>query len=301
MKRLLRVNGWPSVGGAEQAQFALFERLGHDFETRLVFPDEVTEALTYEARKLSIPYTTAPLTQLRQTFDPRVLSRDTYRLLKTTRILVQLIRRHSIDLIHTAYLYDIPFCAPAAKLTRTPIFWLIENPERFNYVNRTILNLCGIRGYAGVSSAILQEAKRARVRAPFTTVIPNSFRETDFFPAQSDQVGTSDRPFTIGYAGIFFGRKKVIELCQAFGMLCDRFRKESRTAALPVLYLAGRGQPGYVDSMNQALCSHEVRDRTTFFADINTPDEMRRFYQGLDLYIMLSTREGLSVSGSSSI
>ena len=100
----------------------------------------------------------------------------------------------------------------------------------------------------------------------------------------------------IGYAGIFFGRKKVIELCQAFGMLCDRFRKESRTAALPVLYLAGRGQPGYVDSMNQALCSHEVRDRTTFFADINTPDEMRRFYQGLDLYIMLSTREGLSVS-----
>ena len=123
------------MGGAERAQFALFRRQGQEFQTHLVLPDDVTQALSDEARALSIPYTTAPLTQLTQTLDQRALARNGYRLLRTTRILTRLIRQHAIDLVHTAYMYDmydIPFCAPAARLMGTPLFWLIENPEHFN-------------------------------------------------------------------------------------------------------------------------------------------------------------------------
>ena len=284
------------MGGAERAQFALFRRLGQEFQTHLVLPDDVTQALSDEARALAIPYTTAPLTQLTQTLDPRAIARNGYRLLRTTRILTRLIRQHAIDLVHTAYMYDIPFCAPAARLMGTPLFWLIENPEHFNRVNRTILNLCRLRGYAGASSAILNEARRAQVRAPFTAVVPNSFREGEFFPAEPPQRARPERPFTIGYSGLFFERKKVVELCAAFGMLCERLRKESRSIVLPALHLAGGGEADYVGSMHDALGSYDVGDRTTFFSDIRTSAAMREFYQGLDLYVMLSTREGLSVA-----
>ena len=161
MRRILWVNGWPGVGGAERAQFALFERLVNDFDTHLVFPEEAAPALADEARKLAIPYTRAPLTQLRQTLDPRMLARHGYRLMKTTWILTKLIRRHSIDLIHTAYLYDIPFCAPAAKLTRTPMLWLIDvpHPVLWTQVNATPPGVA--RAPRGPRSACDTRASRA--------------------------------------------------------------------------------------------------------------------------------------------
>ena len=296
MIRILWVNGWPAVGGAERAQLALFERLRGEFQTHLVLPEDVTHGLVDEARALSIPYTTAPLTRLTQTLDPRAVARNGYRLLRTTRILTRLIHQHAIDLVHTAYMYDLPFCAPAARLTRTPLFWLIENPEHFNRVNRIILNLCRLRGYAGVSSAILSEARRAQIRAPFTTVVPNCFREGEFFPGGRPTSTSPERPFTIGYAGVFFERKKVVELCEAFGILCERLRKGSPSTVLPALHLAGDGEADYVDSMYDALRSYDVVDRTTFFRNIRTSAAMRAFYQRLDLYVMLSTREGLSVA-----
>jgi glycosyltransferase involved in cell wall biosynthesis len=79
-------------------------------------------------------------------------------------------------------------------------------------------------------------------------------------------------------------------------MLCERLRKETPSTVLPALHLAGDEETDYVGSMCDALRSYDVLDRTTFFRYIRTSAAMREFYQRLDLYVILSTREGLSVA-----
>jgi len=286
------VSGWPAIGGAERAQLTLFRELGKRVRIHAVFPDDVEPALLEAAEGLNITHSLAPLTRLRQTLDPRALARFALRCARANAVVYRLISERAIDLVHVAYLYDIPFCAAACRARQVPLFWLIENPERFNSVNRMITNACGLDACVGTSNAILNEAIQHGIRAPLHAVVPNPYDEAVFFPAPVTSRATSGAPrFRVGFAGLFDERKGVLELCRAFVALC-----RARPRAGCELWLAGRGTEAYEAEMQRVLEQGGVRERVLFRNDLRTPKQMADFYRGLDVFVMLSKREGLSVA-----
>src|SRR5438445_11902797 len=291
MSTILWVNGWPDVGGAERAQLNLFRHLVNTHRIVAILPDDARPRLITETEALGITIHRAPLTRLRRTLAPRALARFAYRFSRTTLALARLIRDVSLDLIHTAYLYDVPFCALTAGGAHVPLFWFIQNRERFNRVNTAVLNACRLSGYAATSTPMLAAAREHGVQARRIGLIPNSYNELCFFPAPRQRAQRDT--LTIGYAGIFHDRKGVVELCQAFGTLKHMLRESHRHLRLKLM-LAGDGEASYKREMHRAL--HAFEGDVTLLGSLTTPDQMREFYQGLDVYVMLSKREGLSVA-----
>jgi glycosyltransferase involved in cell wall biosynthesis len=292
MKNLLWVNGWPAIGGAERAQLTMFRELAKRVRIHAVFPEEVEPSLRAAAQEIGISHARAPLTQLRQTADPQALIRFAVRCARANAIVYRLISEHAIDLVQVAYLYDIPFCAAACRARRVPLFWWIENPERFNTVNRIITNACRLDAYVGTSTAILNEAIEHGLRAPVRGVVPNPYDETVFFPAPTTQpIAPGGERFRVGFAGLLDERKGVLELCRAFVALCQ---KQGSTRC--ELWLAGRGPEAYKAEMLEVLERGGVRERVLLRDDLETPQQMADFYRSLDAFVMLSKREGLSVA-----
>jgi glycosyltransferase involved in cell wall biosynthesis len=294
MRTILWVNGWPDVGGAERAQLNLFRHLAKTDRVLAVLADDARPRLVAEIEALGIAVHRVALTRLRQTLAPRALARFAYRFSRATVALTRLIRHEAPDIIHTAYLYDLPFCAPSAWLGRVPLFWLIENPERFDRVNTAVLNACRLAGYAGTSTPILAAAREHGVKARTVGLVPNSYDERFFY--RSERPRARGDTVHIGFAGILEDRKGVVELCEAFGMLKRMLRDEARDPPRLRLMLAGDGEAAYKRAMSETLQRFSAADDLTVLNSLKTPHEMRDFYQGLDIYVMLSRREGLSVA-----
>ena len=294
MRTVLWINGWPDVGGAERAQLNVFRHLAKSHRITAVLSDDARPRLVAEIEALGIAIHRAPLTRLRQTLAPHAVVRFAYRFSRATRTLATLMRGLSPDVVHTAYLYDVLFCGLAARRARVPLFWLIENPERFDRVNTALLNACGLSGYAGTSTSILAAARAHGVKARTIGLVPNSYDERSFYPSTA---GRAERDtIRIGFAGIFDERKGVVELCQAFGMLKRILQQESRRDPSVKLMLAGDGDASYKREMHEVLRVFAAEHDVTLLSGLTTPDQMRAFYQGLDIYVMLSKREGLSVA-----
>jgi glycosyltransferase involved in cell wall biosynthesis len=294
MRSILWVNGWPDVGGAERAQLNVFRHLAKTNRITAVLAEEARPRLVTEIEAAGIAVHRAPLTQLRQTVAPRALARFAYRFSRTTVALARLMRRLSPDIVHTAYLYDVLFCGLAAGTARVPLFWLIENPERFDRVNTAFLNASRLSGYAGTSTSILAAARAHGVRARTTGLVPNSYDELSFYPSTAPP--PRRETIHIGFAGIFHDRKGVLELCQAFGVLKHMLQDEARHDVRPKLMLAGDGDAHYKREMYETLRSFSADGDVSLLSSLTTPGQMRNFYQALDIYVMLSKREGLSVA-----
>lgn len=292
--RILWVNGWTRVGGAERAQLTVFRELcAQNWHISAVFPVEAERTLidaAYAAGIKTIHH--APLTQLSQTLDPYVLSGYMTRWVRSVSALGRAIAETKPDLIHLACLYDIPFCAAAARIYKVPMFWWIENPERFNTLNRSILNICGLKGLAGTSTAILQAAEDAGVRANTKMFVPNAYDDRVFDSFDSSSATTSTQLSSvvkIGFSGIFQSRKGLLELCTAFGEL-------SKSVPNVELLLAGDGDAVYVNEMKQILSESGTISKVQFLGYLKTQAQVREFYRNIDIFVMLSKREGLSVA-----
>lgn len=294
MRTILWVNGWPDVGGAERAQLNVFRHLAKTHRITAILAEDARPRLVAEVEALDIAIHRAPLTRLRQTIAPRAVARFVYRFSRTTLTLLKVVRDLAPDMIHTAYLYDVLFCGLAAGVARVPLFWLIENPERFDRVNTTFLNACRLSGYAGTSASILAAARAHGVKARTSGRIPNSYDELSFYPSTARRAPRDT--IHIGFAGIFDDRKGVVELCQAFGMLKRALHRESHRGLRVKLMLAGDGEAAYKRDMHEALRAVSAEGDVMLLGSLTTPDQMREFYQGLDIYVMLSNREGLSVA-----
>jgi glycosyltransferase involved in cell wall biosynthesis len=294
MRTILWVNGWPDVGGAERAQLNLFRHLVKTDRILAVLADDAQPRLVAEIEALGIAVQRVPLTRLRQTLDPLALARFAYRFFRATVALSRLLRREAPDIIHTAYLYDIPFCAPSARLAGVPLFWLIENPERFGRLNTAVLNGCRLSGYAGTSTPILAAAREHGVKARTVGLLPNSYDERFFYRAERQRARRDT--LHIGFAGILEDRKGVVELCEAFGIVKQMLQREARHRPRLRLMLAGDGEAVFKRTMFETLQRFAAADDVTVLSSLKTPHQMRDFYQDLDIYVMLSKREGLSVA-----
>jgi glycosyltransferase involved in cell wall biosynthesis len=201
-------------------------------------------------------------------------------------------KRSRVDLVHVTHLYDLPFAALACAALRVPLYWWVEDPDRFNAVNRFITNACRVEAYAGTSSAILRELARAGIRVPLESIVPNPYDETIFFPsAHSAERARAGLPVRIGFAGHFIDRKGVLELCRAFVELSRRL-----PASGVELWLAGGGAGAYRTAMEDALRQGSVWDSVRFVEGLKTPAEMLTFYRDIDLFVMLTKGEGLSIA-----
>jgi glycosyltransferase involved in cell wall biosynthesis len=79
-------------------------------------------------------------------------------------------------------------------------------------------------------------------------------------------------------------------------MLKRILHQESHRDLSVKLMLAGDGEASYKRDMYEALRVFSAERDVTLLSALTTPDQMREFYQGLDIYVMLSKREGLSVA-----
>jgi glycosyltransferase involved in cell wall biosynthesis len=257
-----------------------------------VLAEGASAALENAARSIGIACTRAPLTQLRQTLEPSTLARFALRWARANRAVGDVIARERVDLVHVTHLYDIPFAALACAARRVPLFWWVEDPDRYDSVNRFITNACRVDAYAGTSSAILRDLARAGIHAPLETMVPNPFDESVFFP--NDDAGDRARssvPVRIGFAGLFIDRKGVLELCRAFVELCRRVPEPGVE-----LWLAGGGGGDYRAAMEATLQRASVRHRVRVLEDLKTPAQMLTFYRGIDLFVMLTKGEGMSIA-----
>jgi glycosyltransferase involved in cell wall biosynthesis len=292
MKHVLWVNGWPAIGGAERAQLTLFRELMKRYRVSTVLPEDVKPELKNAIEELEMPYSFAPLTQLRQTLEPAALARFAAVGARSNWLVHRKVTSDAVDLIHVSQVYAIPLCSAACLINRVPLFWLIENPERFNVVNRVVTNACRLDGFAATSKAVLQNAVNGGIRAPIRTMIPNPYDETLFHPGPGmEERARSGGPVRIGFAGVFEDRKGVVELCRAFAELYHRLgpgRVE--------LWLAGRGQPAYRAAIQDCLERSGMLDHTRFFENLRQPREMADYYREIDVFVMLSKQEGMSVA-----
>jgi glycosyltransferase involved in cell wall biosynthesis len=292
MRRVLWVNGWPRIGGAERAQLVLFRELRHRYHVSAMFADGVSPALEEATRALGIPCSRAPLTQLRQTLEPAVLMRFARRFAASNWAVHRAINEQRVDLVHVTHLYDIPFCALACRSNRVPLFWWVEDPEDYNAVNRFITNVCRVDEYAATSSAILRRLGEGGIRATRRAMVPNPYDETIFAPhGDSRERAQRGQPVRVGYAGLFVERKGVLELCRAFVEL------SRRVGDLGIeLWLAGNGGGDYRVAMERVLSEGSVRDRVRFVEGLKTPEQMLSFYREIDVFVMLSKGEGMSIA-----
>jgi glycosyltransferase involved in cell wall biosynthesis len=292
MKHVLWVNGWPGIGGAERAQLALFRELRQRYQVSAMFADGVTPALEDATRALDIPCSRAPFTQLRQTLEPTLLLRFAKRCAASNWAVHRAINERRVDLVHVTHLYDIPFCALACRSNRVPLFWWVEDPEEYNAVNRFITNACRVDGYAATSTAILQRLADGGIRAKRRTMVPNPYDETIFVPhGDSLERAKAGLPVRVGYAGLFVERKGVLELCRAFVELSRRLGNSGVE-----LWLAGGGGGEYRAAMERVLREGLVWDRVRFVEGLKTPEQMLSFYRQIDLFVMLSKGEGMSIA-----
>jgi glycosyltransferase involved in cell wall biosynthesis len=292
MRHVLWVNGWPGIGGAERAQLALFRELRHRYQVSAMFSDGVTPALEDATRALDIHCSRAPFTQLRQTLEPSVLLRFAKRCAASNWAVHRAINQRRVDLVHVTHLYDIPFCALACRSNRVPLFWWVEDPEEYNAVNRFITNACRVDGYAATSSAILRRLADGGIRAPRRAMVPNPYDERIFVAhGEALERAKAGLPVRVGYAGLFVERKGVLELCRAFVELSRRVGKPGVE-----LWLAGGGGGEYRAAMEQVLQEGAVFDRVRFVEGLKTPEQMLRFYREIDIFVMLSKGEGMSIA-----
>jgi glycosyltransferase involved in cell wall biosynthesis len=292
MKHVLWVNGWPGIGGAERAQLALVRELAKRHRVSAVLSDKVTPALEESTRALGISCTRAPLTQLRQTLEPVTLARFASRWARSNKIVYDIVRRERVDLVHVTHLYDIPFCTLGCAASRVPLFWWVEDPDRYDAVNRFITNASRVDAYAGTSNAILEHLAQNDIRAPLETLVPNPFDETVFFPSDDSAArARAGLPVRVGFAGLFIDRKGVLELCRAFIELTRRV-PDARLE----LWLAGGGGGAYRAAMEDALRRGSVWERVRIVEGLKTPAEMLTFYRDIDVFVMLTKGEGLSIA-----
>jgi glycosyltransferase involved in cell wall biosynthesis len=62
------------------------------------------------------------------------------------------------------------------------------------------------------------------------------------------------------------------------------------------LWLAGGGGGAYRAAMEEALRQGSVRDRVRIVEGLKTPAQMLTFYRDIDVFVMLSKGEGLSIA-----
>jgi glycosyltransferase involved in cell wall biosynthesis len=144
----------------------------------------------------------------------------------------------------------------------------------------------------GTSSAILQQGLDAGIRSRRTGVVGNPYNDRAFQPPAVRR-NSQDR-LIVGFAGVFGERKGVLELCRAYTELSNRLRRTGGQRS--ELHLVGGGREDYVRQMKTALADGGVLDETRFLGHRQTAEEMCEFFQSLDLYVMLSKREGMSVA-----
>jgi glycosyltransferase involved in cell wall biosynthesis len=292
MRHVLWVNGWPGIGGAERAQLALFRELRRRYQVSAMFADGVTPALEDATRALDISCSRAPFTQLRQTLEPALLARFARRCASANWAVHRAIQERRVDLVHVTHLYDIPFCALACRTHRVPLFWWVEDPEEYNAVNRFITNACRVDAYAATSTAILQRLTQGGIRARQRAMVPNPYDETIFVPHHGSlERAKANLPVRVGYAGLFVERKGVLELCRAFVELSRRVGN-----ANVELWLAGGGGGEYRAEMERVLRAGSVWDRVRFVEGLRAPEQMLSFYREIDLFVMLSKGEGMSIA-----
>ena len=291
-RRVLWVNGCPSLGGGEIAQIAIFREIGRSFDVKAVLPDDAWGSLQSEVTSIGAPYWSMPLKRFERTLRPDRLARTAWELISRIRFLVRLIRAEKIDLVHAGYLFDLPYCTAAAKICRVPVVWLIENPERFDRFNRTVITACRLDAAVGTSSAILREGLEAGMKAGITAVAGNPYNDAVFVAA--DRPRSAPGTVVIGFAGVFGERKGVIELCRAYSEISRKAKSVGRIRT--ELHLVGGGKPEYEQQMRSVLAEAGVLDETKFLGQVKTAAEMYEFYRSLDIYVMLSKREGMSVA-----
>ncbi|MEK6706993.1 MAG: glycosyltransferase family 4 protein [Candidatus Poribacteria bacterium] len=290
MRHLLWVNGWPDLGGAERAQLTFFRAIRQKHKITAVFSRGVSARLTDAARELDIEYWTAPLTQLRQTMRPDLLVKFGLNASIANFKFFGFLRHTKIDLIHFAHLYDLPFCALAAFFKRTPLVWMVENPERFNKINVPIINTSFLDGIAGTSTAILEDAFKHGVKARHRKLIPNPYDEQLYWCTERSSIDTNH--IKIGFAGVLTDRKGVAELCQAFVVLRKLLNGRKRV----LLVVAGDGSEEYKAELKRILKEDNALSDVLFNGFIDSTQAMREFYHGIDLFVMLSKKEGMSVA-----
>lgn len=292
MRHVLWVNGWPGIGGAERAQLALFRVLRDTHRVSALFADGVSPALEEATAALGIHTSRAPLTQLSQTADPRVLFRFGRRWARSNWLVHRAIRERGVDLVHVTHLYDIPFCAAACHANRVPLFWWVEDPDRYDVVNRFITNASRVDACAGTSTAIMRSLVEGGIRVPLRTMIPNPYDEGIYVPSgNSAERARAGAPVRIGFAGLFAERKGVLELCRGFVELARRL-EGSRCE----LWLAGSGTDSYRAHMETVLKQGGVWERVRIVEGLKTPAQMLGFYRSIDVFVMLSKGEGMSIA-----
>jgi glycosyltransferase involved in cell wall biosynthesis len=257
-----------------------------------VVPEKPWTDLVQAMTTSGLSYHFAPFKRPERTLSPVDLARTGVTFLKLAHRLSSLIRQHRVDIVHTANLYDLPFCAAAAKLHRVPVLWLIENPERFDRFNKTVVNACSTDAIVGTSNQILREAHNAGVRSKVTAAIGNPYDDALFF-APEGHVVAAGSPLVIGFAGVFSDRKGTLELCRAYKNISDRLKHTNQQRS--ELHLAGSGDANYTEIVKSFVRDAGLAGEVRFLGNLSRA-QMRGFYQSLDLYIMLSKREGLSVA-----
>jgi glycosyltransferase involved in cell wall biosynthesis len=138
----------------------------------------------------------------------------------------------------------------------------------------------------------LNEAIAAGVTARTTAVVGNAYDDQVFSP--SPRKPSVDDRFVVGFVGVFCERKGVIELCRAYGQLSKRAK--ARGLVRTELHLVGGGTPEYVQEMKRVLAEAGVLDEARFLGHRQTPSEVHEFYESIDLLVMLSKKEGMSVA-----
>jgi len=138
----------------------------------------------------------------------------------------------------------------------------------------------------------MEEALEAGVSARVTAVIGNSYDDTVFVPPARRPV-SADR-FVVGFVGVFCERKGVMELCRAYVELSKRAKAHGLVRT--ELHLVGGGTPEYLEGMKNILSEGRALDETRFLGHRNTPGGVHEFYQSIDLFVMLSKKEGMSVA-----
>jgi glycosyltransferase involved in cell wall biosynthesis len=291
-RRVLWVSGMPILGGGESAQIAIFSGMPATTEVSAVIPTEAWPSFKSRLRDVGIRHWDVPLKRFERTLNPARLAKTTSEFISRTRFLVRLVRSEKVDVIHVGFLFDLPYCAAAATICRVPLVWLLENPERWDSINRTVVRSCRPDAIVGTSSAVLNEALAAGVSARTTAVVGNAYDDQVFNP--SGRTHSREDRFVVGFVGVFCERKGVIELCRAYGQLSKRAR--ARGLLRTELHLVGGGPPEYVQEMKRALSEAGVLDETRFLGHRQTPAEVHEFYESIDLLVMLSKKEGMSVA-----
>jgi glycosyltransferase involved in cell wall biosynthesis len=270
----------------------MFGSLGSEHEVFAIVPTNANKEFVGTLQSLHIRYWQAAMHRFERTLRPDRLAAVPVQFATLTALVRRVIREANVDLVHVANLFDLPYCSVAATLTRRPLLWLIENPERFDRVNSSVIRMCRPDAIVGTSTAIFNEATAAGLRARVTAVIGNPYDEQVFKPSPHPR--QEGRPVAIGFAGVFCDRKGTLELCRAYVEMCRRMTAQGRPR--PELHLAGGGTESYVQDMMTVLKNGGVQDTTRFFGNINDPKALREFYWNLELCVMLSKREGLSIA-----